>query len=81
MKTILKCLMACFLAVACSVSAADVTPDALVKSTVDDVLGVIKQTRDKQTLRQLAEQKVLPHFDFKRMTELAVGPGWRQASA
>jgi len=28
----------------------------------------------------LAEQKVLPYFDFERMTRLAVGRGWRQAS-
>jgi phospholipid transport system substrate-binding protein len=43
-------------------------------------LAVIKQNKDRQALRQLAEQKVLPHFDFKRMTQLAVGPGWKQAS-
>jgi phospholipid transport system substrate-binding protein len=29
---------------------------------------------------QLAEQKVLPHFDFERMTRLAVGRNWAQAS-
>ena len=61
--------------------AAEVTPDALVKSTVEEVLSVIKQNKDKQALRQLAEQKVVPHFDFKRMTQLAVGPAWREASA
>jgi phospholipid transport system substrate-binding protein len=31
-------------------------------------------------LRRLAEQKVLPHFDFRAMTQLAVGQHWRQAS-
>jgi phospholipid transport system substrate-binding protein len=29
---------------------------------------------------QLAEQKVLPHFDFTRMTRLAVGRNWQQAT-
>jgi phospholipid transport system substrate-binding protein len=29
---------------------------------------------------QLAEQKVLPHFDFERMTRLAVGRNWAQAT-
>jgi len=59
---------------------ADEAPDAFVKSTVNDVLAVIKQNKDKQALRTLAEQKVLPHFDFRRMTQLAVGARWRQAN-
>ena len=79
MKSLLQLLAACFLLVACASMAADVAPDALVKSTVDEVLTVIKQNKDKRALRELAEQKVLPHFDFKRMTQLAVGRAWRDA--
>jgi len=60
--------------------AVDIAPDALVRSTVDEVLTVIRQNNDKQALRQLAEQRVLPHFDFRRMTQLAMGPAWRQAN-
>ena len=60
--------------------AADTTPDALVKSTVDDVLAVIRQNKDKRALHELAEQKVVPHFDFRRMTQLAMGTAWRQAN-
>jgi phospholipid transport system substrate-binding protein len=56
-------------------------PDALVKKTVDDVLEVIKQTKDPRKLIEIAEQKVLPNFDFKQMTRLAVGKSWSQASA
>ncbi|MBX9810066.1 MAG: ABC transporter substrate-binding protein [Burkholderiales bacterium] len=55
-------------------------PDALVKATVDEVLSAIKQTRDKRALHELAEKKVLPHFDFQAMTRLAVGRSWRDAS-
>jgi phospholipid transport system substrate-binding protein len=55
-------------------------PDALVKATVNEVLGAIKQTRDRKALHGLAEQKVLPHFDFVAMTRLAVGAHWRDAS-
>ena len=29
---------------------------------------------------ELAEAKVLPHFDFERMTRLAVGRNWQQAT-
>lgn len=56
------------------------SPDALVKSTSDEVLGVIRQTNDRKKLQQLAEEKVVPHFDFQRMTQLAVGQAWRQAT-
>ncbi len=72
--------LACTLALAGAARAADTAPDALVKSTVSEVLDVIKQNKDKRALRELAEQKVLPHFDFKRMTQLAVGRAWREAS-
>ena len=79
-KSALQLLAACFAAVTCaSAIAADVAPDAVVKSTVNEVLAVIKQHKDKRALRDLAEQKVLANFDFKRMTQLAVGRSWREA--
>src|SRR3990172_609432 len=80
MKTVLHLLAFWLVVAACSAPAAETAPGALVKSTVDEVLAVIKQNKNKQALRQLAEQKVLPHFDFKRMTQLAVGTAWRQAN-
>jgi phospholipid transport system substrate-binding protein len=66
--------------------AADVTaPDALAKSVTDDVLAVLRADKEIQAgntkkVVDLVEKKVLPHFDFVRMTRLAVGPNWRQAS-
>src|SRR5205814_3298417 len=61
------------------------TPDALVKRVADEVLAVIKSDKDVQSgnltkVVELAEQKVLPHFDFERMTRLAVGRNWSQAN-
>jgi phospholipid transport system substrate-binding protein len=44
------------------------------------VLSVIRTTKDKKTLRELAEKKVVPNFDFRAMTQLAVGRHWREAS-
>lgn len=61
-------------------TAADTAPDALVKTTVADVLEIIKQNRDRRTLVDVAEKKVLPHFDFETMTRLAVGKAWREAT-
>jgi len=67
------------------IAAAQEAPDALVKRTTDEVLAIIKADKDVQSgnmakVVQLAEQKVLPHFDFERMTRLAVGRNWNQAS-
>jgi len=66
-------------------ASAQETPDALVKRTTDEVLAIIKADKDLQAgnnakVVELAEQKVLPHFDFERMTRLAVGRNWAQAS-
>ena len=82
MKRILITLIAAFVPL---LAAAQETPDALVKRTTDEVLAIIKADKDLQggnsrKVAELAEQKVLPHFDFERMTRLAVGRNWAQAS-
>jgi phospholipid transport system substrate-binding protein len=66
-------------------AAAQEAPDAMVKRIADELLAIIKTDKDLQAGNQskvveLAEQKVLPHFDFERMTRLAVGRNWAQAS-
>jgi len=63
----------------------DTPPDALVKANASEVLAIIKKDKDiqagnKEKIRDLVEAKVLPHFDFARMTRLAVGRFWRQAT-
>jgi len=62
-----------------------VAPDELIKATAQDVLEIVKQDKDIQAGNQkkildLVDAKVLPHFDFVRMTRLAVGKHWRAAS-
>jgi phospholipid transport system substrate-binding protein len=81
MKTYLRALLGLLFVASTLASAQSSSPDALVKSTVDDVLAVMRQNKDPKTLVSLAEQKVLPHFDFARMTQLAVGRKWNEASA
>ena len=66
-------------------AAAQEAPDALVKRVTDEVLAVIRADKDLQggntrKIAELAEAKVLPHFDFTRMTRLAVGRNWQQAT-
>ena len=62
-----------------------VAPDELIKTTAQDVLAIVKQDKDIQAGNQkkilaLVDAKVLPHFDFVRMTQLAVGKYWRTAT-
>lgn len=59
---------------------AQTAPDALVKSTVDEVLVVLKTSKDRRVLSEVVEKKVLPNFDFQAMTRMAVGKHWREAS-
>jgi len=60
-------------------------PDALVKRVSQDVLQTIKgdpkiQAGDQARIREVMESKLAPNFDFERMTALAMGRNWRQAT-
>jgi phospholipid transport system substrate-binding protein len=60
-------------------------PDALVKRVSDELLQLVRTDKElasgsQRKVVEVAEQKVLPHFDFERMTRLAVGRNWQQAS-
>jgi phospholipid transport system substrate-binding protein len=68
------------LLLALCVQAQGQSPDVVVKTTTDEVLAAIKTTKDQKALIALAEQKVLQRFDFKRMTQLAVGQSWAKAT-
>ncbi len=61
-------------------SVAQTAPDTVIKNTVDDVLGVLKTGKDRRVLADVIEKKVLPKFDFREMTKLAVGRHWRDAT-
>lgn len=61
-------------------------PDVLVRDLSNDVLDTIRKDRtlqsgDSARLNQLVDEKILPHVDFEKMTRLAVGRSWRQATA
>jgi len=61
------------------------SPEELVKQVTDDVLSSIKsdkqlQAGDKKKALDLAEQKILPHVDFRASASMAAGQAWRQAT-
>jgi phospholipid transport system substrate-binding protein len=65
--------------------AAETPPDVLVKKTSEEVLTILRQDKEIQSgsqkkILELVETKVLPHFDFNRMTMLAVGKYWPRAT-
>jgi len=60
-------------------------PDAMVKRVSQEVLQIVRtdpkvQAGDQARIREVIETKLLPNFDFERMTALAMGRNWRQAS-
>ncbi|HBV21819.1 MAG TPA: hypothetical protein DEF07_08890 [Nitrosomonas sp.] len=62
----------------------EMRPDRLVDRTVQEVLEIIgKDERigdDKERMLDLIEDKILPHFNFTRMTRLAMGKHWSSAA-
>ena len=60
-------------------------PDALVKRVAEDVLAAIKsdpqiQAGNPARIREVIEVKLVPNFDFTRITALAMGRNWRTAT-
>jgi len=73
-----------FAFVAASVLAQE-TPDALVKRVSQEVLATIKsdpkvQAGDQARIREVVETKLVPNFDFERITALAMGRNWSKAT-
>ncbi len=66
-------------------TAQELAPDELVRTVTQDVISVVKgdkaiQAGDRKKTIALVEEKVLPHFNFTRMTALALGVNWRKAT-
>ena len=84
-KLIALCFGLSLIAASAGARAELTPPDILIKNTAQEVLAIIKQDKDiragdKKKVLALVDAKVLPNFDFERMTRLAVGKGWRGAT-
>ncbi len=60
-------------------------PDVLVKRTTEDVLAVVKADADIQAgsrakIYALAEEAILPNFNFARVSRLVLGKNWTKAT-
>lgn len=60
-------------------------PEQLAKQTAHQIRNDIQQNRQKyqqnpEALYDLVDKVVLPHFDFRYMSQIVMGRYWRQAS-
>src|SRR5207247_4408049 len=65
--------------------AEETAPDVMVKSISEEVIAAIRQDKDIQAgdprkIAELVEAKILPHFDFRYTTRIAMGVNWRRAT-
>jgi phospholipid transport system substrate-binding protein len=82
-RALLVMLVALF---AAPLRAGDSAPEQLIRQTADEVLAIIKQRNEEfkkepSKMYQMVDDKVLPHFDFDRMTDLALGRYRRDVTA
>jgi phospholipid transport system substrate-binding protein len=73
------------LLISATAMAQEVAPDVLVKTVTNEVIDIVRKDKDIQSGNtkkaiELVEAKVLPNFNFTRMTQLAMARDWRQAS-
>jgi phospholipid transport system substrate-binding protein len=66
-------------------AAAQEAPDVLIKRISEDVMNTAKADKDIQSgnssrIQQVVNEKILPYVDFQRMTSLAAGRYWRDAT-
>jgi phospholipid transport system substrate-binding protein len=65
--------------------AADEAPDVFVKRVSNETLDAVRSDKsikggDINKIMQLVDSKLMQHVNFRRMTALATGPGWRKAT-
>ncbi|CAG2136090.1 putative phospholipid-binding protein MlaC precursor [compost metagenome] len=61
------------------------SPDALVKTVVNDVMASVRADKDMQAgnlgkITALVEQKILPNANFGKTTQIAMGRNWSKAT-
>lgn len=80
MKALLSFLLALF-----APAAFGQAPDVLVKGITEDVIQIIRKDKEIRSgnpkrIAEVVEVKILPHFHFARMTQIAMAVNWRRAT-
>ena len=84
--SLLGCLTIASVALPVSAAPAQTSPEEFVLKVSNEILDAIKsnpklQQGDKKAVEALVDEKMMPAVDFLRMTRMAVGPKWREATA
>lgn len=85
MNVTLKTLIAGFLLLGSGLSHAAPSAQEQMQQVSDEVIAALKEnseaiSEDPQLIFKLADEIVLPYFDFERMSRLVLGRHWRTAS-
>lgn len=83
--TLIGCLTLATVASPSVAAPAAQSPDEFVLKVSNEILDAIKkdpklQKGEKQAVEALVDEKMMPAVDFLRMTRMAVGPKWREAT-
>jgi phospholipid transport system substrate-binding protein len=84
-KTLPVCFTLLLLFISEGASAQQEAPDVLVKRISQEILDLAKtdqqiQAGNQQRIMEVVQSKILPHVDFQRMTAMASGRFWRDAT-
>lgn len=84
-RTLLTLVGSLMLLVSAPALQAAESPEAFVERVSNEILTAIAadpkvQKGDKKAVERLVDEKMMPNVDFLRMTRMAVGPKWRQAT-
>jgi len=60
-------------------------PDEMTRRTVDDIIVLLEKNNnvyktDRTKFYSMVDQKLLPYFDFRKMSQLVLGQNWRTAT-
>ena len=60
-------------------------PDLFVKKTADEIFEILKTDKDlkagnKEKAYKITEEKIVPYFDFDRISKLVLGKAWPAAT-
>lgn len=80
-KLLLALSLLCFSAASLAIEG----PEELVKRTAEDVLAVVKsdkdiQAGDQEKIFALAEEKIVPNFNFEKVSRMVLGKNWSKAT-
>jgi phospholipid transport system substrate-binding protein len=85
MKRIMAAVLIMAVGFAATPAFAETMPDQVARDVTNKIIGLIKNNRDAyakdyRKLYQMVDENILPHFDFRKVSQQVLGPAWRNAT-